>query len=43
MVAGKKLEIKNLFSEINENFYSYGLSKHKHFVEIDQEISRVWK
>ena len=33
--AGKKLEIKNLFSEINENFYSYGIDKHKHFVEID--------
>ena len=39
--AGKKLEIKNLFSEINENFYSYGLEKHKHFVEIDQEISKL--
>jgi len=38
--TGKKLEIKNLFSEINENFYSYGLKKHKHFVEIDQEISK---
>ena len=38
--AGKKLEIKNLFSEINENFYSYGLTKHKHFAEIDQEISK---
>ena len=24
--AGKKLEIKNLFSEINENFYSYGVT-----------------
>ena len=41
--AGKKLEIKNLFSEINENFYSYGLKKHKHFIEIDQEISKLGK
>ena len=41
--AGKKLEIKNLFSEINENFYSYGIKKHKHFVEIDQEISKLGK
>ena len=41
--AGKKLETKNLFSEINENFYSYGLKKHKHFIEIDQEISKLGK
>ena len=41
--AGKKLEIKNLFSEVNENFYSYAISKHKHFAEIDQEISKFGK
>jgi len=41
--AGKKLEVKNLFSEINENFYSYGITKHKHYIEIDQEISKLGK
>ena len=41
--AGKKLEIKNLFNEINDNFYSYGLEKHKHYPEIKQEISKYGK
>ena len=38
--AGKKLESKYLFSEVNENFFSYGLKKHKHFAEINQEFSK---
>ena len=31
--AGKKLEVKNLFSEINENFYSYGLKNTSTFLK----------
>ena len=36
--AGKKLKIENLFAEISENFFSYGIESHKHYPEIDQEI-----
>ena len=38
--AGKRLETKYLFAELNENFFSYGIEKHKHIAEIDQELSK---
>ena len=38
--AGKKLNIENLFAEISENFFSYGVSKHRHYPEIKQEIDK---
>ena len=36
--AGKKILEDNLFSEINENFYAYNVSKHRHLGEIKQEL-----
>ena len=38
--AGKKLKIENLFAEISENFFSYGVNKHRHYPEIKQEIDK---
>ncbi len=39
--AGKKSVEENLFTESNNNFYSYSVTSHKHFPEIDQEIKKV--
>ena len=39
--AGKKLVETNLFSELNNNFYSYSVEKHKHFPEINQELNKI--
>ena len=39
--AGKKLVETNLFSELNNNFYSYSVEKHKHFPEINQELMKI--
>ena len=41
--AGKKLEKQYLFSEVNENFSSYGIKKHKHYAEINQELLKFGK
>ena len=41
--AGKKLVETNLFSELNNNFYSYSVEKHKHFPEINQELMKINK
>ena len=39
--AGKQLNVKNLFSELSGNFHSYGITQHKHFPEIKQEINKI--
>ena len=39
--AGKKRVEENLSAELNNNFYSYSVTSHKHFPEIDQEIKKV--
>jgi len=39
--AGKQPKVENLFSEISENFFSYGIDMHKHYPEIKQEIEKV--
>ena len=39
--AGKKLVETNLLSELNNNFYSYSVEKHKHFPEINQELMKI--
>ncbi len=36
--AGKQPRIENLFSEISDNFFSYGIESHKHYPEIEQEL-----
>ena len=38
--AGKVLKEQNLFSELNNNFLSYGLNSHKHYPEILQELNK---
>lgn len=37
--AGRKLEVRLLFGEINDNMYAYGVPKHRHLGEIEQELS----
>jgi len=37
--AGRKLEMRLLFGEVNDNMYSYGVPKHRHLGEIEQELS----
>jgi N-acetyl-gamma-glutamyl-phosphate reductase len=37
--AGRKLELRLLFGEINDNMYSYGVPRHRHLGEIEQELS----
>jgi N-acetyl-gamma-glutamyl-phosphate reductase len=37
--AGRKAEIRLLYGEINENMYAYGVPKHRHLGEIEQELS----
>jgi N-acetyl-gamma-glutamyl-phosphate reductase len=37
--AGKKAELSYLFGEVNENFRAYGVPKHRHLSEIEQELS----
>ena len=41
--AGKRRVEENLSTELNNNFYSYSVTSHKHFPEIDQEIKKVSK
>ena len=38
--AGKVLNEQNLFSELSNNFFSYGIDNHKHYPEILQEIRK---
>ena len=37
--AGRKLEVRLLFGEVNDNMYAYGVPKHRHIGEIEQELS----
>ena len=37
--AGRKAEIDYLFAECNESLRAYGLPKHRHLAEIEQELS----
>jgi len=37
--AGRKLELRLLFGEVNDNMYVYGVPKHRHLGEIEQELS----
>ena len=37
--AGRKVEVRYLFVECNENACAYGLPKHRHLSEIEQELS----
>jgi N-acetyl-gamma-glutamyl-phosphate reductase len=37
--AGRKLELRLLFGEVSENMYPYGVPKHRHLGEIEQELS----
>ena len=38
--AGKTLKEQYLFSELNNNFFSYGFNDHKHYPEIFQELKK---
>jgi len=37
--AGRKLELRLLFGEVNDNMYAYGVPKHRHLGEIEQELA----
>ncbi|MEM9080553.1 MAG: N-acetyl-gamma-glutamyl-phosphate reductase [Verrucomicrobiota bacterium] len=37
--AGKKADLSLIFSEVNESLRTYGLPKHRHLSEIEQELS----
>jgi N-acetyl-gamma-glutamyl-phosphate reductase len=37
--AGRKLELRLLFGEVSDNMYTYGVPKHRHLGEIEQELS----
>ena len=37
--AGRKLETRLLFGEVSDNMYAYGVPKHRHLGEIEQELS----
>jgi N-acetyl-gamma-glutamyl-phosphate reductase len=37
--AGRKVELRLLFGEVSENMYAYGVPKHRHLGEIEQELS----
>ncbi len=37
--AGRKLELRLLFGEVNDNMYAYAAPKHRHLGEIEQELS----
>ncbi len=37
--AGRKLEMRLLFGEVAENFHAYGVPKHRHIGEVEQELS----
>jgi N-acetyl-gamma-glutamyl-phosphate reductase len=37
--AGRKVELRLLFGEVTDNMYAYGVPKHRHLGEIEQELS----
>ena len=37
--AGRKVELRLLFGEVNDNMYTYGVPKHRHLGEIEQELA----
>jgi N-acetyl-gamma-glutamyl-phosphate reductase len=39
--AGRKTELGTHFSEVNESLKAYGVAKHRHTPEIEQELSRL--
>ncbi len=39
--AGRKVELRLLFGEVDENMYPYGAPRHRHLGEIEQELSRA--
>lgn len=39
--AGRKASIPLLFCECNESFHAYGVPKHRHLSEIEQELSHA--
>src|SRR5205823_9207173 len=39
--AGRKVEADYLFAECNESARPYGVPKHRHLSEIEQELARV--
>ncbi len=39
--AGRKAAVPTLFCEISDNFRAYGLPRHRHTPEIEQELSRI--
>ena len=39
--AGKRLEEMYLFTEANENLQAYGVARHRHTPEIEQELAQV--
>lgn len=39
--AGRKAQVSSLFCEVYDSFKAYGLGKHRHTPEIEQEISRL--
>ena len=39
--AGRKAAVATLFCEVSDNFRAYGLPRHRHTPEMEQEVSRV--
>lgn len=39
--AGKKIEARYLYCEVNENFLAYGVARHRHVPEIEQTLSEA--
>lgn len=39
--AGRKLDLRSHFSEVNENVRAYGVATHRHTPEIEQELSTL--
>ncbi|MCF3932364.1 N-acetyl-gamma-glutamyl-phosphate reductase [Acuticoccus sp. M5D2P5] len=37
--AGRAAKVANLFGEVSEGFHAYGVGKHRHTAELDQELS----
>jgi N-acetyl-gamma-glutamyl-phosphate reductase len=39
--AGRKVELRLLFGEVDENMYPYGVPKHRHLGEVEQELAEA--
>ncbi|MEM6485510.1 MAG: N-acetyl-gamma-glutamyl-phosphate reductase [Pseudomonadota bacterium] len=39
--AGRKAKMANLFAEVDENFFAYGVGGHRHLPEIEEGLSSV--